>query len=592
MNKEELIQKLFLANRTHASGFPIMTDTEYDVLWSHLYAIDPHSPILYHTANDPSLDINIEPHLYTIMGTQKAFNMEQLRPFLTRFGHTELILQPKYDGCAAVFYRQDNGEWKILLEGDGKSGRNISCHYDRITFRPAEFSNMASVELILPVKDWKDSYGANPRNVVSGWMNRKETDFPSVEAVPHNNGRFEETYKFNGDMDSLNELLLSFHYKWSKIYPIDGVMIKVKDEELRLRSGDNGSVSNWSIAWKPPIQVKETTVTSIEWNVSRLGKVIPTVIYAPIELCQTTNTRATGNNAQWISDMNICIGAKIIVGKAGEIIPKIISVKEHNLPNNLIIDCPMCGEHLEVVGKHLVCSGPDCFSQMVHKLEYFYSDNAMFIKHIGKALFRKLIRNPLLYKVLKTHIYALLEPEAFCIDAILEIEMGAGVYNQYKNSLSNASGKRSLIVFMVGLGYPGLAEKNILTLYHYINGAGIKRTVKKEVITSFMKAYNDYHTALGIFKIFKFAPDPKPPVNIYCITGTVSLDRADMIQYLEKYQCGYSKSVTKYLDFLIIGDNPGKRKIEDAIRLNVPQITEDEIINYINKDEEDEPSHD
>ena len=103
-------------------------------------------------------------------------------------------------------------------------------------------------------------------------------------------------------------------------------MIKVADEKVRLVAGNNGQTNNWSIAWKPPIQVKETTVTNIEWNISRLGRAIPTVIYEPIELCGTTNNRVTGNNAKWLQDKNIHIGSKITVGKAGEIIPKIIDV--------------------------------------------------------------------------------------------------------------------------------------------------------------------------------------------------------------------------------------------------------------------------
>jgi len=583
MNKNELIQKLSLANRTYASGFPIMTDTEYDLLWSHLYAIDPHCPLLYHTANDPTLDINIEPHLHPIMGTQKAFDIDQLKPFLTRFGHTALILQPKYDGCAAVIYRQDNEKYKILLEGNGLSGRNITCHIENLLMIDTPRS-MESVEIIIPMKDWKPSYGANPRNVVSGWMNRNETDFPPVRVIFHDKGPLNEIYNFDGDFDYLNELLLSLHYKWSQEYPIDGIMIKVKDEELRVRAGHNGSVSNWSIAWKPPIQVAETTVTKIEWNVSRQGRVVPTVIYAPIELCQTMNTKATGNNAQWITAKHLCIGSKIIVGKAGEIIPKILSCEDSVLPLRLPDNCPACDYPLEVVGKHLVCNGPECLSKIVSRLEFFYGDRAMFIKSIGRALYHKILQNPLIYRVLKDHIYALLEPEAFYIDAILEAEMGDVSYTNYKKALSKIYGKRSIIAFMSGLGYEGLGEKTATKLYHYINGAKLEQKVNSDVINSFAKAYAEYEKAVGIFKIFKFSAPPKPPLKRYCITGTVSIDRADMIRYLEKYQLGFTNTVLKHLDFLIVGDKPGRVKIEVAKRLGVPIITEEEIYKYINKE--------
>jgi len=167
--------------------------------------------------------------------------------------------------------------------------------------------------------------------------------------------------------------------------------------------------------------------------------------------------------------------------------------------------------------------------------------------------------------------------------------MGEVSYNNYKKALTNTSGKRSLIAFMTGLGYEGLAEKNVINLYHYMNGSGIKKKVKSGVINSFVKALNEYNTAREMFKTFKFSDPPKAPLKRYCITGTVSLDRADMIEYLEKYQLGFHSNVTKNLDFLIIGDNPGKVKIEVAKRFGVPMITEEEINEYINKkDDEDE----
>ena len=109
----------------------------------------------------------------------------------------------------------------------------------------------------------------------------------------------------------MNNFLLDTYTEWGQIYPIDGLMIKVADEKQRLIAGTNGTTNNWSIAWKPPIQIKETTVIDIEWNVSRLGRVIPTVIYEPIELCGTTNNRVTANNAQWMKEKGITIGSII-----------------------------------------------------------------------------------------------------------------------------------------------------------------------------------------------------------------------------------------------------------------------------------------
>ncbi len=330
MNLIQLEQKISAANLAFSQNLPIYTDSEYDLLWQQLFSLDPENPVLYHTTNNPNYT-NLSMHKYQIFGTQKAFNLEDLKPFFTRFGSDQLVLEPKYDGCAAVFYRGKNkASNKLILAGDGIKGQDISKHLNKIQHADY-FTSLVSVELVIPIEFWDDSYGSNPRNTVSGWIQRDNLDFKlaaNIYTVPHNYGSLYEEYFFDGNFDFLNEKLLSCYHQWSQLYPIDGIMIKVFDEEKRLITGHNNSFYHWSIAWKPPMQTKKTIVTDIIWNTSRSGRVIPTVCYEPISLCSTTNSKATGNNAKWIQDRNIEIGSTIVVGKAGEIIPKILDIEE------------------------------------------------------------------------------------------------------------------------------------------------------------------------------------------------------------------------------------------------------------------------
>ncbi len=333
MNITQLEKKISAANLAFIQNMPIYTDTEYDLFWQKLFALDPENPILYHTTNNPNYS-NLSMHKYQLFGTQKAFNTEDLRPFFTRFGSDKLVLEPKYDGCAAVAYKGQNSlSDKLILSGDGIKGRDVSKHLANISegiYLPF-YHNTQSVELIISWDDWDEGFGANPRNVVSGWIQRDNLDpdlAKYIQIVSHNAGSLSSSYLFSGNFDHLNEKLLSCYHQWSQLYPIDGIMIKVFDEEKRLITGNTSTYYNWSIAWKPPMQTKKTLVTEILWNTSRSGKVIPTVCYEPIELCSTTNSKATGNNAKWIQDRGIEIGSTIIVGKAGEIIPKILDVEE------------------------------------------------------------------------------------------------------------------------------------------------------------------------------------------------------------------------------------------------------------------------
>ena len=329
MHISQLIKQISSANLAYAQNMPILTDSEYDKLWQELFKRDPENPILYHTTNNPHY-ANLAMHRYKIYGTQKAFNTEDLRPFFTRFGSDQLILEPKYDGCAAVFYRgQSRNHDKLILDGDGIKGQDVSRHIFSIGLCPDKA--IMSGELIISWADWDKDFGANPRNVVSGWMQRAKLDLSlgcCIQFAPHNYGPLNQLYIFSGSFDHLNETLLSCYHQWSKLYPLDGIMIKVFDEEKRLITGNNGAFYHWSIAWKPLIQTKKTVVTNVIWNTSRAGKVIPTVCYEPISLCGTTNSKATGNNAKWVQDRGIEIGSAIVVGKAGEIIPKILDIQE------------------------------------------------------------------------------------------------------------------------------------------------------------------------------------------------------------------------------------------------------------------------
>jgi len=327
LTQTELEKKLSAANKAYANGMPFLTDTEYDLLWQQLYNYNKTHPLLYHTAKNLSLPFDLVAHHHQIFGTNKAFNIEDLKPFLTRFGSSELVMEPKYDGCAAVLSKTPSG-LQLVLEGDGIKGHDITRHlpFIRMDFIPR---NTQTVEIIIPNSQWNSSYGANPRNVIAGWLNRK--NYPKdklniAQMISHNYGLQSIPYAFTGNLDVFLDHLLRAYKNWSSLFPIDGIMIKPRQEKRRIIAGHTSSTYNWSIAWKPPIQIKTTKVLNIEWNVSRQGRIIPTVIYSPIELCHTINQRATGNNAKWLVDKQIEIGSTIEVGKAGEIIPKILGV--------------------------------------------------------------------------------------------------------------------------------------------------------------------------------------------------------------------------------------------------------------------------
>lgn len=603
---EKLIQKISAANLAYSQDMPIYTDTEYDKLWQQLFKLDPENPVLYHTTNNPNYS-NVAMHKYQIYGTQKAFNTDDLRPFLTRFGSDQLVFEPKYDGCAAVFYRgQTEEENKLILSGDGIKGQDVSQHLPKIksTFG---LKNMVSCELVIPWKTWNSDFGANPRNVVSGWAQRDNLDpnlASKISVAIHDGGYLSEPYLFTGDFDHLNEKLLSCYHQWSKIYPLDGIMIKVFDEEKRLIVGHSSTYYHWSIAWKPPMQTKKTTVTDIKWKTSRSGRVVPTVCYEPISLCGTTNSKATGNNAKWIKDRDLNVGSEIVVGKAGEIIPKILDVQkppqktpsdkrrsrftdvpswaditaptadEHAL-NTPKINCPTCASSLSWKGVDLICTSPRCIAQLIQSIQYFYSDKGVDLKSIGEFMLGDILEQPKGYHVLSKHPYALLDPETFNLVDLLKKHWGEKRYQTYRDNLNNLH--VTPINFIAALGYDKLAYKSVLKLWYFVFENQPIKGVSKTAQQNFSEAYLTYQIASVGLKNFTFDPVPPVPKITYCITGKLSCSRSEMIAYLNDYGWAFSNQVSRYVDILILGDEPGKTKTRKAKELNTLVISEDEI---------------
>lgn len=595
----ENIKLLRLANTAYAQGQPFMTDEEYDNLWQDIREDDPTCPDLYHTARDPNRPGHV-PHKIPLMSPLKAFDEADLKPFLARFKHATLQVQPKYDGIAAVVYNQgrdSQGKHKLLLvkSGDGFVGEDISHHLPAISLPYSVYNKpITSVEILIPLSKWNPAWGMNPRNTTAGWINRAQVPYPNVlHAVDHEATTFSMDLLPPHNLEKLQNFFLKLYSEWSTQYPMDGLMLKVANPKLRTQTGHNGQTYLWSIAWKPPIQSEWTTVKQIHWEVSRQGRVIPTVEYQPLELCGTVNRFVTGNNAQWVFDRGIHPGAQILVGKAGEIIPRILevtSVQDPTLPDV----CPVCGSPLSQDGVHLVCNHPECVAQLVKTIAYFYSDKGMDLKSIGASMIEQLLQNVETYQILKHSPWALLDPEAYpprFLETIYSV-WGTARTETYLDNLSQLQGAKNPAHFIAALGLPNLAYKSALTCFQAFIGHATYKHPTTAAVQSFVQGVDKFQQAMREIHNFYLAELPTPAVKTYCITGTLSVPRGDMIDYLSQFGWQAMNQVSKNVDYLILGELPKvSTKLQKARSLGVTTITEDEIPNYL-PDKEDPPDED
>ena len=584
MTIDKIIKEVALCNKAYAGGNPYMTDEEYDQLWAQLRNYDSTHPLLYNTSYCAQTGNDYIIHSTPIYGTQKAFNMEDLKPFLLRYANESLIIEPKYDGIAAMIYKSENGV-ELVLSGDGIKGQD-KTEFLSDTVYESLIGYRQSVELIIAMEDWEPSMGSNPRNTIAGWINRgtpnKDMKF---HIVRHDGGSLVRGLRIPYNPEDLQQILLECYHEWKQIYPMDGIMIKLADRKKRLTSGHNGTVYNWSIAWKPPISTATTKVKDIHWKVSRLGRVVPTVEYEPINLCGTMNKFATGNNAKWIENKSITLGVPITVGKAGEIIPQIIDVDSSEVMGVYLPDtCPECGADLQWNGIHLICNDDNCIAQVVKRTAYFYSDKGMTIKSIGEQMIYELFDHPLLNIVLKRHIWKLLDPYTL-LPSIVEV-WGEKRTNTYVENLNSLQKTKNRANYIASLGYPNLAYKKALKCYQSMLGYPTRGSSIKNSVVDFTLGLADLRDAEDNGLNFEFSTIPRTPDVIYCITGTLSNSRADVISYLETYNWQFTNQVSKNVDYLLLGElENSTTKSRKAKELGVSIITEEQLPKHLNKKE-------
>jgi NAD-dependent DNA ligase len=212
----------------------------------------------------------------------------------------------------------------------------------------------------------------------------------------------------------------------------------------------------------------------------------------------------------------------------------------------------------------------------------------MDLKGIGEAMIAEMLDDPILKHGFTDRIWLLLEPKDSEAGALFRV-LGIKRYNTYAEQCNSISGKKTPVHFITGLGYKGLAYKTVLALWTYMQTGKLKGSHSPEKLHNFALAMTEYYRAEGSLVRFKLNKQVVQPDVTYCITGTLTSGRQDMISYLETKNWLFSNQVSKHVDVLIVGDKPGKTKTTKAKELNVPIITELELPAVIQANQKGDP---
>lgn len=433
---------------------PEIEDYEYDRMLRELEEIEAAHPELV-MPDSPTQRVGgkalgqFEPvrHDVPMESLQDVFSLEEVRAFDDRMHETlqdvRYAVEPKIDGLSVALEYRDGLFMRGSTRGDGVTGEDVTANLRtvrsiplRLT-RPLPFLEVRG-EVFMPVAQFEKLVGEqelreekpfkNPRNAAAGSLRQKNPKITSTRGLDifvFNIQRIEgETVKSHlaghallkelgfkvvahTPCTALAEVEAEIRHigdsRGTLPFGIDGAVIKLDDFADRRTLGSTAKFPRWAVAFKFPPEEKRTKLLDIDINVGRTGALTPTAVLEPVLLAGSTVARATLHNADFIREKGICIGDTVVVRKAGDIIPEIVSVVEHGggEPYRMPAVCPSCGapvarEEDEAV---LRCQNPDCPAQLLRHLIHFASRDAMDIEGMGPALVESLVGAGLVHSI-------------------------------------------------------------------------------------------------------------------------------------------------------------------------------------------------
>ena len=428
---------------------PTMSDYDYDHKLRTLEELEAAHPE-WVTPDSPTQRVGGKPlenftqvtHRVPLESLQDVFNFEELRDFGQRVqgvvDSPAYVVEPKVDGLSVALEYENGLFVRGATRGDGRIGEDVTENLRTIRSIPLKIPDgpprlIVRGEVFMPKKVFHalneererrgEALFANPRNAAAGSLRQLD---PKVAAARRLdilvfNVQFAEGVTFQTHWETLEYLSA----KGFKVIPhdnctrmeqvethiaaigetretfsfdIDGAVVKLNNLSDRDRLGSTAKFPRWAAAYKYPPEVKPSKVTDIVIQVGRTGVLTPKAVVEPVRLAGTTVTNATLHNQDFIAEKDIRIGDTVLVRKAGEIIPEILSVDldkrpEGTVPYEFPKVCPECGAPVErdEEGAHIRCTGAECPAQLLRTLAHFASRGAMDIEGLGIAVVENLV---------------------------------------------------------------------------------------------------------------------------------------------------------------------------------------------------------
>ena len=633
---------------------PSVSDQEYDRLMQELMALEEKHPEMY-DANSPSQRIigqvleGFEKvrHDSQMLSLGNVFNYEEIEEFVNRIQGSvkdaEFVVECKYDGLAMSLIYENGSFVRAVTRGDGLVGEDVSANIKTIQSIPMHIPERRHVEVrgevYMPKKSFEElnerqkknnqALFANPRNAAAGSIRQLDSgvcasrkldaywyyfqnaqDFgiltqqEALDRMRSLNFKVNPLYKVCKNTKEIWEFIQSIQEKRNDLpYEIDGMVIKLNSLSDQRTLGSTAKVPRYATAYKFPAERVQTRLLDIVITVGRTGKITPNAVLEPVRIAGTTVSAAQLHNEDMILSKDLRINDIVVVQKAGEIIPEVVSsVKERRdgsqVPYVYPTHCPVCGSRLVRLKGEAAhyCINQDCPARVVESMIHFASRDAMDIDTLGDKKIEQLHEFGFLNSIediyfLHEHREELLEKRGYqkkSVDKMLET--------------IETNKKQPLALLLYGLGIRQVGKKAAAILANYFGS--MDALMKADVDT--LVSINDIGpiTAQSIVEFFKDESNQKliqtlkeQGLNMIqekqeikasrftnktvVLTGTLEhYTRNEAKEILENLGANVSGSVSKKTDYVIYGTAAGS-KLAKAQNLGVATMSEEEFVEEV-----------
>ena len=623
-------------HRYYVENDPAISDRAYDRLFERLetlessFGLHEESSPTQRVAGEPLDELETVEHVAPMRSLDSSETETDVRAFDRRVretvGDVRYSVEPKFDGFSIELVYEDGELTRAVTRGNGEEGEDVTANVRTIRSVPLRLQDAPELlavrgEIYMPRSGFQDLNERriergdgpfeNPRNAAAGTVRlldpRTVAERPldifcydvldaSVE-LDSQRAVFDllksvglRVCEKNAVVDGVDGVI---EYRNDRLaerddleYEIDGVVTKVDDIAAREELGSTARHPNWAYAYKFPPKTGETTVRRIAVQVGRTGKLTPVALLDPVDLHGVTVSRASLHNAAQVHRLGVGPGARVKIRRAGDVIPEVFEVLDAGDDDFAMPDtCPACGSEVVREGEHHFCTGgTTCPAQLARSVEHFCSRPGLDVEGVGEEVAERLVEE------------GLVESVADLIE--LTVEELAGLEGFGETSASNlvaeleASSEPTLSSFVYALGIRHVGSERARALARAFDLDSLMDAseaellavddVGPEVAASVRSFFDNEDNRETVERLIDAGVEPhRETVETddslagltLVLTGSVEgFTRRELTAELERRGANVTSSVSGETDYLLVGENPGQRKRDDAESEGVPEV--------------------